>query len=96
MNIINLFPFAILWMLLVVVVVALIVYRKWISKDEEDSIHVMDGEAGQIMRQTVMAEKLNVIDKWGKTLTGVVLVYGLAMASIFLYNAWLAGETALG
>jgi hypothetical protein len=92
---INLFPFAILWMLLAVVVVALIVYRKWISKDEEDSIHVMDGEAGRLMQQTVMAEKLNVIDKWGKTLTVVVLVYGLAMASIFLYKAWLAGETVL-
>jgi len=92
---INLFPFAVLWMLLAVVVVALILYRRWIAKDEEDSIHVLDSDAGQVAQQTVVAEKLDVIDRWGKTLTVVVLVYGLAISSVFLYQAWIAGETAL-
>jgi hypothetical protein len=92
---INLFPFAVLWMFLALVVVGLILYRRWVAKDEEDSIHVLDSDAGQVAQQTVMAAKLNGIDHWGKTLTIVVLVYGLAISSVFLYQAWLAGETAL-
>ena len=39
---INLLPFTVLWMTLSAVVVGLIVYRKWIAKDEDDRIHVMD------------------------------------------------------
>jgi len=66
---INLLPFTILWMILSAVVVGLIVYRKWIAKDEDDRIHVMDCEAGMLSRQATVVHKLDTIDRWGKTLT---------------------------
>jgi len=92
---INLFPFAVLWMFLAVVVVGLIFYRMWIAKDEDDTLHVMDADAGLVARQTVMAQKLELIDHWGQRLTVVALVFGLAMGSAYLYQTWAASENLL-
>jgi uncharacterized membrane protein len=82
-------------MILAVVVTGLILYRKWISKDEDDSLHVMDAETGMVAQQTVMAHKLEVIDHWGKTLTVIALLFGLAVGSGYLYQAWSASEALL-
>jgi len=92
---INLFPFAVLWMFLAVVVVGLIFYRMWIAKDEDDTLHVMDADAGLVARQTVMAQKLELIDHWGQRLTVVALVFGLAMGSAYLYQTRAASENLL-
>jgi hypothetical protein len=92
---INLFPFTVLWMILALIVVGLIAYRKWVAKDEDDTLHVMESEAGLVAQQTVVAEKLEIIDRWGKTLTAIALVYGLAMGSVFLHQAWTASENKL-
>jgi len=35
-----------------------------------------------------LAHRLEMIDKWGKMLTVVVAVYGLALGAIYLYQAW--------
>ena len=74
---INLLPFTVLWMILSAVVVGLIIYRKWIAKDEDDRIHVMDCEGGLLLRQVVVVHKLESIDRWGKALTAIALLYGL-------------------
>jgi hypothetical protein len=92
---INLFPFTVLWMFLAVVVVGLIFYRMWIAKDEDDTLHVMEGDDGKVSQQTVMAQKLEIIDHWGQTLTVVALVFGLAMGSVYLYQVWSASENLL-
>ena len=91
----NLFPFTILWMFLAAVVVGLIFYRMWIAKDEDDTLHVMEGDDGKVAQQTVMAQKLEIIDHWGQTLTVVALVFGLAMGSAYLYQTWAASENLL-
>ena len=44
---INLLPFTVLWMILAAVVVSLIVYRKWVAKDEDHSLHVTASEIGK-------------------------------------------------
>ena len=86
----NLLPFAVLWMALALVVIGLIAYRKWIAKDEDDSLHIADSEMGMVSRQVVVANKLEVVDRWGKALTVVALVYGLAVAAIYLLQNWRA------
>jgi hypothetical protein len=40
-----------------------------------------------------LAHRLASIDKWGKTLTIVVAVYGVALAAIYLYQVWNAVPT---
>jgi hypothetical protein len=92
---INLFPFTVFWMLLASVVVGLILYRKWIAKDEEDSLHVMDNEAGQVAQQAILAQKLETIDRLGKALTVAALAYGLVIGSAYLYQAWVISEHSL-
>ena len=92
---INLFPFTVLWMFLAVVVAGLIFYRMWIAKDEDDTLHVMDSDAGKVAQQSVMAQKLELIDHWGQRLTVITLVFGLAMGSAYLYQTWAASENLL-
>jgi hypothetical protein len=82
-------------MILAVIVFGLILYRKWIAKDEDDSLHVMEAEAGIVAQQEVRAHQLDVIDRWGKTLTAVALVYGLIVGCGYLYQAWVASENLL-
>jgi hypothetical protein len=72
------------------VVIGLIAYRKWIAKDEDDSLHVMDAEMGMVHRQEVVARRLESIDRWGKALTAVALVYGLLVGAVQLYQNWAA------
>ena len=91
----NLYPFTMLWMLLALIVVGLIAYRKWIAKDEDDTLHVMDSDAGKVAQQSVMAQKLELIDHWGQRLTVITLVFGLAMGTVYLYQTWAASETLL-
>ena len=55
----------------------------------------MESEAGLVAQQTVVAQKLETIDRWGKSLTAIALVYGLAVGSVALYQAWTATENLL-
>ncbi len=82
---INLLPYAILWGALALVVMALIVYRKYISEQEDDSIHL---EGSAPTDQVALAHKLAVIDRWGKIVTALAVVYGLALAAIYVYQLW--------
>jgi heme/copper-type cytochrome/quinol oxidase subunit 2 len=82
---INLLPYAIFWGVLAIVVVFLIIYRKSVSSHEDDSIHL---EGGMPSVQMALAHRLELIDRWGKTLTIVVAVYGIALAAIYLYQIW--------
>jgi hypothetical protein len=90
---VNLLPFSILWMLLSAAVVALIAYRAWVARNEDDSLHVM--EAGLTAQQVLVGHKLEVIDRWGKMLTMVALVSGIALGSVYLIQNWEATSAEL-
>src|ERR1039458_10847642 len=76
---INLLPYAVFWGVLAIVVVFLIISRKRVSSREDDSLHLAgSGPADQI----ALAHRLASIDRWGKTLTIIMAVYGVALAAI--------------
>jgi len=81
-------PFTVVWALLAVVVLGLLGYRKLVSSQEEETLHLAD--AAEANHQAVIARKLDWIDKWGKVLTVVALVYGLLLAATYTYHVWLA------
>ena len=81
----NLFPFLIVEAVLISGVLMLLVWRKIVSSKEDDTLHVMDGGSTQ---QTAVAQKLEVIDKWGKTLTVITVIVGLAVALGYGYQYW--------
>jgi hypothetical protein len=93
---INFTPFTILWALLAAVVLALIAYRKTVSMKEDETLHLGPGGENVPMEQAAIAHKLEVIDKWGRLLTVVAVVYGLVLASIYTWQTWLSSGTGTG
>jgi hypothetical protein len=81
----NMLPLVISWSALALAVLGLAFYRKSIADKEDDVIHV---NAPAAVDQTAIAKKLEVIDKWGKTLTIIAAVYALVLFGVFLYNGW--------
>jgi hypothetical protein len=91
----NYVPLLIVWWLLAASVIVLIVWRGMVASGEDDSLHVADGEQGMIRQQTAIAEKLETIDKWGKTLTAVTVLLGLTIAGIYFYHLWVTTSTTM-
>ena len=82
---INLLPYALFWGVMAIAVLGLLLYRRSISSHEDDSLHLEGGGAGQ---QIALAHRLAVVDRWGKVSTVVVVLYGLALAAIYVYQLW--------
>ena len=89
---INLLPLLILEVLLVMIVVGMIVWRKLVSRNEDDQLHVLHSE-GVAPQQAMVANKLDVIDKWGKLLTAVAAVVGLVLGALWVYQIWIQSSS---
>jgi len=88
----NLFPFAVLWAVMAIGVIALIVIRKRIASGEDDTLHVMEGDAAMIPHQKEIAHKLEVVDRWGKSLTVLTVVFGLIVGALWVYQGWVSAS----
>lgn len=87
----NLIPFIAIWSVCGVAVLALALYRKILTFHGDDEfVHLAAGEQRLIPHQVALARKLETIDRWGKSLTVFTFGFGLAIAAVFLYMAWLA------
>jgi len=87
----NLTPFLVVWIVLAVAVMVMIVWRKLVASHEDDNLHVLDGGGvQQATAQTVLAQKLDVIDKWGKLLTIIAVAYGVLLGLAYAYQGWIA------
>ena len=82
---IDLIPFLYLWLVLVAAVIVLFFWRQAIARKEDDSIHVLQGSAAQ---QVVVAQKLDQIDKWGKLVTIIAVVYGVILGAAAIMQAF--------
>jgi ABC-type iron transport system FetAB permease component len=85
----NFLPLLVVWIALALVVMALFLWRQTVARGEDDSLHVMHGALTQ---QTSLAQKLDVIDKWGKILTVITVVFGLLLAAAYIVGQ-LAGRS---
>lgn len=86
-------PYVAVWTLLAVIVLVLAAYRKMLSVHEDDSIHVTDGTKAMVSDQVANAQKIEVVEKWGKMLTAVAVLTGLLMLGIYIYNVFQSGAT---
>jgi hypothetical protein len=78
----------VLWFALGLGTAGLAVYRKIVSFHEEDYLRLGAGEESHIPEQFAMAHKMDLIDRWGKSLTVATVVLGLAVASVYLFQIW--------
>ena len=85
-----------LWTVMAAVTLGLAIYRKSISRHEMDVVHIRDTDAALIPGQEALARRLDKIDLWGKLLTAAIVVFGLLLGALYLYNAWQASTTLAG
>ncbi len=78
-------PLIAIWSVLALAVLVLFIRRKTIAAREDDNIHVMSGPNPE---QSAIAAKLDVIDKWGKILTVITVVLGLAIGALYVYSVF--------
>jgi hypothetical protein len=88
---VNLLPFVIAWAVLACGVAALAGYRKLVARGEDDSIHIRDIDAPLVAKQRSISSRLNDVDRWGTSLTVVVSVLGLILATIYVWSKWVEG-----
>ena len=79
----------ILWLVLGLGVIALAFYRKLLTSHEDDIVHVTSGQNRAVAQQANYAQKVEKIDFWGKTMTIVLVFYGLILGAWVLYQLWL-------
>ena len=87
----NFTPYVVLWVLFGLVTTGLALYRKLVSMKEDVYLHLGPVGAQAIPKQVASAGKLNVIDRWGETLTVATVAFGLILAAVYLYTAWTSG-----
>jgi hypothetical protein len=76
------------WGVLAVIVLILAAYRQQLGRQEDDAIHVNDFEAATVTHQSEVAHRIDKIEKWGKTLTILLVLYGIALGVYYLYTLW--------
>ena len=86
-------PLVAIWAFLVLVVLLLAGYRKIISANEDETLHLRNPT--ESMHQVGVGQRLDVIDKWGKLFTVIAAAYGLVLAIAYTYQTWVQA-TSLG
>ncbi len=80
----------VLWLAVASTVVGLAVYRKLVSRFEDDSLHMNEADSSRVAQQAFVAHRLDVVDKWGKALTVFAVVYGVVLFAIYTYGVWMS------
>ena len=81
----NPIPYLAIWSVSAIAVIVLLVIRKMVASKEDDQLHVLHGATAE---QVTVAGKLDLIDKWGKILTVTALVFGLAIAGVYVVSSF--------
>ncbi len=78
----------VIWVVIGIALGSLALYRKYISAAESDVLHLRDSESTQISGQKEFANRLDSLDRWGKILIIILIVYGLVVGCEYLAVAW--------
>ncbi len=92
----DLRPLFAIWVIIAAAVAVLVVRRKMVTRDEEDSVHVLESGAAVSSHQVAVAQKLEVIDKWGKILTAIAVITGLLLLALWAYQMYLSNSGLIG
>ena len=62
-------------------------YRKFVTREEDDLVHLGEGSVQHSAKQVAMAKTLEQLDKFAKILITVTVVYGLGLGAVLIYQA---------
>lgn len=85
---VNLLPYAIAWAVLALVVIMLAFKRKNVSAQEDDTLHLGGGSEEHVKHQEDVAKQLAKLDRWGKLLTVVLVLTGVALGIVYGLQIW--------
>jgi hypothetical protein len=80
--------------LLVLATLALAAYRKFVTREEDDLVHLGEGSMQLSAKQEALAKTLGQLDKYTKILVTVTVVYGLGLGAMLIYSALQTGPTS--
>jgi hypothetical protein len=79
--------------LLVLASCAMAAYRKFVTREEDDLVHLGEGSVQHSARQVALAKTLEQLDRVTKVLISVTVVYGLGLGAMMIYSALQNGPT---
>jgi len=82
-----------LWILMALGVLILFIYRSTLTSHEDDTLHV-EHLVEKTADQQLLAAKVGPVDRWGKTLTVIAVVYGILIALYWMIIGW--GDASRG
>lgn len=74
------------WVVLGVVTLGLALYRKILAMREDPYVHLDESEQRMIPNQVAGFRKIGAVDRWGITLTIITAIFGLGLATAYLYQ----------
>jgi len=80
-------------LLLVLATGAMAAYRKFVTREEDDLVHLGEGSVQHAAKQEALAKTLEQLDKVTKILITVTVLYGLALGGTMIYQALQNGPT---
>lgn len=84
------------WLAMACAVLGLAAYRRMVSYSEDDYLHLRSVDGSRVSEQVVLAHRLDVVDRWGKTLTVVTTVFGILLVAVYLYQRWMESSQFVG
>jgi hypothetical protein len=76
-----------LLILLILATLALVGYRKFVTREEDDLVHLGEGSVQHSARQEAMGRTLNQLDRITRILVAVTVIYGLGLGVLMIYQA---------
>jgi hypothetical protein len=71
-----------------VVIAAIALYRKIVTRREDEVLHIADPSGEISVNERNVARSLKKVDNVGIALTVVTALYGIALFAIYLYNGF--------
>ena len=81
-------------LLLVLATCALAAYRKFVTREEDDLVHLGEGSMQHAAKQEALARTLEQLDKFTKILVTITVLYGLGLGATMIYQALQNGPTS--
>lgn len=86
----NLVINLVVWGALLIITIALWLYRRFLENREDHYIHLHGDEhdAQVLQRQTAVGKKVDTLSRTTRILILILILYGLAIAAFQIYSAW--------
>jgi hypothetical protein len=85
----------ILWIVIAAALAILMAYRKVVEGSVDELVHMSDVSGTAIAKQQTTARTLEQLDRVVKILAIVVVLYGVGLCALYVYEAFVNGGKAV-